>query len=219
MRPRVTSRNRTGKIGAMARPNKQEERRRDIMDAAIALIERHDLATLKLADVAEELGLTTNAVRYYFKDMTQLLSELALRSDVRFYDARLALQCSSADVREQLVRTMAAGLPTGPEDAEWRAIWRAVLSAGFELDQRSDVQGIYHRQVGLYADLLSGGEASGVFRLRHPARDIAMTLMSMEDYFGYRIAARDPDLSRETALRLMRQYAELVVGVALPEID
>ncbi|SHU72561.1 transcriptional regulator, tetR family [Mycobacteroides abscessus subsp. abscessus] len=203
----------------MARPNKQEERRRDIMDAAIALIERHDLATLKLADVAEELGLTTNAVRYYFKDMTQLLSELALRSDVRFYDARLALQCSSADVREQLVRTMAAGLPTGPEDAEWRAIWRAVLSAGFELDQRSDVQGIYHRQVGLYADLLSGGEASGVFRLRHPARDIAMTLMSMEDYFGYRIAARDPDLSRETALRLMRQYAELVVGVALPEID
>ena len=46
-----------------------------------------------------------------------------------------------------------------------------------------------------------------------------MTLMSMEDYFGYRIAARDPDLSRETALRLMRQYAELVVGVALPEID
>jgi len=203
----------------MARPNKQEERRRDIMDAAIALIERHDLATLKLADVAEELGLTTNAVRYYFKDMTQLLSELALRSDVRFYDARLELQSSSADVREQLVMTMAAGLPTGPEDAEWRAIWRAVLSAGFELDQRSDVQGIYHRQVGLYADLLSGGQESGVFRLRHPARDIAMTLMSMEDYFGYRISARDPDLSRETALRLMRQYAELVVGVPLPEID
>ncbi|MCX8560654.1 TetR family transcriptional regulator [Mycolicibacterium mucogenicum] len=203
----------------MARPNKQEERRRDIMDAAIALIERHDLATLKLADVAEELGLTTNAVRYYFKDVTQLLSELALRSDVRFYDARLELQRSSTDVREQLVMTMAAGLPTGPEDAEWRAIWRAVLSAGFELDQRSDVQGIYHRQVGLYADLLSGGQDSGVFRLRHPARDIAMTLMSMEDYFGYRIAARDPDLSRATALRLMRQYAELVVGVPLPEID
>lgn len=219
MRPRAPSRNRTGKIGAVARPNKQEERRRDIMDAAIALIERHDLATLKLADVAEELGLTTNAVRYYFKDVTQLLSELALRSDVRFYDARLELQRSSTDVREQLVMTMAAGLPTGPEDAEWRAIWRAVLSAGFELDQRSDVQGIYHRQVGLYADLLSGGQDSGVFRLRHPARDIAMTLMSMEDYFGYRIAARDPDLSRATALRLMRQYAELVVGVPLPEID
>ncbi len=219
MRLCTASRNRTGKIGVMARPNKQVERRHDIMDATIALIERHDLATLKLSDVAEELGLTTNAVRYYFKDMTQLLSELALRSDVRFYDERLQLQSASGDVREQLVLTMAAGLPTGPEDAEWRAIWRAVLSAGFELDQRRDVQGIYHRQVGLYADLLTTGAQHGVFELRHPARDIAMTIMGMEDYFGYRIVARDPDFSRATAVRLMRQYAELAVGVVLPEID
>ncbi|WP_267291090.1 TetR/AcrR family transcriptional regulator [Mycobacterium hackensackense] len=203
----------------MARPNKQVERRHDIMDAAIALIERHDLATLKLADVAEQLGLTTNAVRYYFKDMTQLLSELALRSDVRFYDERLKLQSPSGDAREQLVMTIAAGLPTGPDDAEWRAIWRAVLSAGFELDQRRDVQGIYHRQVDLYTDLLLAGAKREAFRLQQPARDIAMTLMSMEDYFGYRIVARDPGLSRAVALRLMRQYAELATGVSLPEID
>ena len=203
----------------MARPNKQVERRGDIMDAAIALIERHDVATLKLADVAAELGLTTNAVRYYFKDVAQLLSEVALRSDVRFYDDRLRLRSESDDPREQLAMTMAAGLPTGPEDAEWRAIWRAVLSAGFELDQRADVQGIYHRQVDLYTDLLTSGAELGVFRLQHPARDIAMTVMSMEDYLGYRIVARDPLVTRGTALRLMRQYAEVAVGAALPEID
>lgn len=201
----------------MARPNKQVERRTDIMDAAVALIERHDLATLKLADVAAELGLTTNAVRYYFKDVAQLLSEVALRSDVRFYDERLRLRDESDDPREQLARTMAAGLPTGPEDAEWRAIWRAVLSAGFELDQRDDVQGIYHRQVELYADLLTAG--THVFELRQSARDIAMSLMAMEDYLGYRIVARDPGLDRPTALRLMRQYAELATGVSLPDVD
>lgn len=106
----------------MGRPNRQAERRRDIMDAAIALIERHDLATLKLADVAAELGLTTNAVRYYFKDMTQLLSELALRSDVRFFEDRLRLGDETHDPAAQLAMTIAAGLPTGPEDAEWRAI-------------------------------------------------------------------------------------------------
>lgn len=206
-----------GRIDDMARPNKQVERRRDIMDAAITLIERHDLATLKLADVAAELGLTTNAVRYYFKDVAQLLSELALRSDVRFYDERLRLRRESDDPREQLVMTMAAGLPTGPEDAEWRAIWRAVLSAGFELDQRTDVQGIYHRQVDLYTDLLTDGAACSVFHLQYSARDIAMTIMSMEDYFGYRIVARDPAVSRAVALRLMREYVELAAGVSLPQ--
>ena len=113
--------------------------------------------------------------------------------------------------------TIAAGLPTGPEDAEWRAIWRAVLAAGFELDQRADVQGIYHRQVGLYTDLLDAGSKAEVFHLKSPARDIAMTLMSMEDYFGYRIVARDPQISRATALRLMSQYAELATGATLPK--
>ena len=201
----------------MARPNRQVERRGDIMDAAISLIESHDLATLKLADVAAELGLTTNAVRYYFKDMAQLLSELALRSDVRFYDERLRLATVADDPAARLAMTIAAGLPTGPEDAEWRAIWRAVLAAGFELDQRPDVQGIYHRQVGLYADLLTAGSDAGAFQLACPARDIAMTLMSMEDYFGYRIVARDPEISRVTALRLMRQYAQLATGAELPE--
>ena len=46
-----------------------------------------------------------------------------------------------------------------------------------------------------------------------------MTLMAMEDYFGYRIVARDPQLGRATALRLMRQYAELALAVSLPETD
>jgi len=202
----------------VARPNRQEERRGEILDAAIALIERHDLATLKLADVAGELGLTTNAVRYYFKDMPALLSELALRSDVRFYDARLELGTQTDDLPTQLALTIAAGLPTGPEDAEWRAIWRAVLAAGFELDQRADVQGIYHRQVDLYTDLLTTGAAASAFTLQSPARDIAMTLMAMEDYFGYRIVARDPQVSREHALRLMRQYAELATGTSLPAV-
>ncbi|NVN50758.1 TetR family transcriptional regulator [Mycobacterium sp. DL] len=200
----------------MARPNRQVERRGEILDATIALIERHDLATLRLADVAEELGLTTNAVRYYFKDMAKLLSELALRSDVRFYDARLAALEDTDDAAAQLAVTIAAGLPSGPEDAEWRAIWRAVLAAGFELDQRSDVQGIYHRQVDLYTQILTAGRKKKAFVLSSPARDIAMTLMSMEDYLGYRIVARDPAMNRRTALRLMRQYAELATGARLP---
>ncbi|WP_460359196.1 TetR/AcrR family transcriptional regulator [Mycobacterium sp. ZZG] len=201
----------------MARPNRQVERRGDIMDAAIALIERHDLATLKLADVAAELGLTTNAVRYYFKDMPALLAELALRSDVRFYDERLRLAAEAGDPPAQLAVTIAAGLPTGPEDAEWRAIWRAVLAAGFELDRCADVQGIYHRQVGLYRDLLNAGAEAGAFTLTGGAEDIAMSLMAMEDYFGYRIVARDPQFDRATALRLMRQYAEMATGAMLPE--
>ncbi|OBF30458.1 TetR/AcrR family transcriptional regulator [Mycobacterium sp. ACS4331] len=202
----------------MARPVRRAQRRTEILDAAITLIETHDLAELRLSDVADELGLTPNAVRYYFKDMDQLLSELAQRSDTRFYDDRLEVVERTDDPRTQLALTIATGLPTGPEDAEWRAIWRAVLAAGFELDNRPDVQHIYHRQVDLYTQILAGGADAGAFTLAAPARDVAMTLMSMEDYFGYRIVARDPALDRTTALRLMRSYAELATGAELPSV-
>ncbi|BBX94478.1 TetR/AcrR family transcriptional regulator [Mycolicibacterium boenickei] len=203
-------------MGRVGRPNRQAQRREEILDAAIALIERNDLTTFRIADVAAELNLTPNAVRYYFREMDQLLSALAQRSDSKFYDDRLAVVKRTEDARDQIAFMIAAGLPSGPEDAEWRSIWRAVLAAGFVLDRRPDVQHIFHRQVDLYAQILDTGSAAGIFTLTSPARDIAMTLMAMEDYLGYRIVARDPDLDRPTALRLMRGYAELATGAPLP---
>lgn len=200
----------------MGRPSRRDERREDIVAAAVRLIETHDPATLRLSDVAAELGLTPNAVRYYFKDVEALVLELALRSNVRFHDERRAAADAIDDPRERLAYVISAGLPRGREDAEWRAIWRAFLAAGFELDRRPEVAGIYHRQVSLYADVLDAGASAGVFTLAAPVRDIAMTLMSLEDYLGYRIVARDPDVELATALRLIHAYAEAAVGVVLP---
>lgn len=203
----------------MARPSTQRQRRQDILDAATKLIERHDLSALRIGDVAAELGMTSNAIRYYYKDIEDLLAELCARSDERFYNRRLAVARSLDDAAERLAVTIAAGLPSGPEDAEWRVIWRAVLAAGFEFDRRPEVSQIYHRQVGLYESLFEYGAAAGQFVLAGPAHELAQSIMSMEDYLGYRIVARDPALDRPTALRLVRSYAQLVTGAELPPTE
>lgn len=200
----------------MARPNTQQERRRDILNAAKNLIERHDLAALSIGDVADELGMTPNAIRYYYKDIEDLLTELCARSDQRFYTERLDVAESLEDAAERLAVTIAAGLPSSAEDAEWRVIWRAVLAAGFEFDKRPTVREIYHRQVGLYESIFEYGAATGRFTLAGPARELAQSIMAMEDYLGYRIVARDREIDRPTALRLVRGYAELATGVSLP---
>lgn len=200
----------------MGRPSRRDERREDIVAAAVTLIERHDSAALRLTDVAAELGLTPNAVRYYFKDVEALLLELALRSDVRFNAERRAAAEAIEDPAQRLAHVIGAGLPRGREDAEWRSIWRAFLAAGFELDQRPEIAGIFHRQVALYVDVLEAGVAAGAFALSAPARDIATTLMSLEDYLGYRIVARDPAVDRPAALRLIHAYAATAVGTTLP---
>ncbi|MFJ3820597.1 TetR/AcrR family transcriptional regulator [Streptomyces nodosus] len=200
----------------MARPSTQQQRRRDILNAAKSLLERHDLAALRLGDVADELGMTPNAIRYYYKDIDHLLSELCAHSNERFYTGRLRVAESLEDAAERLAVTIAAGLPSGAEDVEWRVIWRAVLAAGFEFDKRPEVQEIYHRQVGLYEAIFEYGAATGRFRLAGPARDLAQSIMALEDYLGYRIVARDHEFDRPTALRLVRGYAELATEAVLP---
>lgn len=200
----------------MARPSRHAERREDILAAAIGFIEQHDPAALRLTEIAATLGLTPNAVRYYFRDVDALLLELALRSDVRFYDERRAAVALLDDPRDKLSHLLGAGLPNGAEDAEWRAIWRAFLAAGFELDRRTDVAGIFHRQVGLYCEVLEGGVAAGAFTTTGPVLDIATTMMSLEDYLGYRIVAKDPAFDRPRAIRLVHSYAESAVGARLP---
>lgn len=191
----------------MARPNTQSQRREDILQAAILLVGEADLAALTISQIADKLGKTANAIRYYYPDVESLIAELARRSDLRFFENRRTLTETIPDPIERLDAMMAAGLPAGPEDAEWRVIWMAVLDAGFNLHNRKDVQSIYHRQVDLYESLLNDGARTGAFALQQATRDIAMTLMSMEDYLGYRIVARDPQMSRDVALRLMKGYA------------
>ena len=200
----------------MARPSTQTQRRADILAAASRLMERHDQAVLRLADIAAELELTTNAVRYYYDDIDELLAALLERSIERFYTARLAALDDLDDAGERLAVTIAAGLPTSAEDAEWRVIWRAILAAGFELNRRPEINSNYHRQVDLYAGIFEHGARSGRFRLSGSPLEIGRTIMSLEDYLGYRIVARDPMLSRADGLKLMRDYAELATNSTLP---
>lgn len=201
----------------MARPSTQTRRRRDILEAAEKVLNRSDIATLRIRDIAVELGLTPNAIRYYYTDVDDLLKDLCRRSDERFYVRRLAALEGIDDAREQLAVTIQAGLPSSKDDSEWRLIWRAVHAAGFEFDTRPDVSEIYHRQVSLYESILEAGAAKGVLTLTSGAHEIAQTIMALEDYLGYRIVARDPLLSRPIALRLIRDYAELATAATLPQ--
>jgi AcrR family transcriptional regulator len=180
------------------------------------VIERQGLDDLRLRDVAEEMRLTDNAIRYYYKTVEDLVAALAARSDPRFLDDRRQRIMGIESHAEKLAVLIRDGLPLGVEDTEWRVIWSAVLDAGFRLDLRSDVQGIYHRQVDLYAEVLREGKAAGAFELHGDPLDIARGLMSLEDNLGFRIAARDPEVTRDDAIRIMTTMAEAATGASIP---
>ena len=85
----------------MARPNRQTQRRTEILDAAIGLIERHDLATLRVTDVAAELGLTANAVRF-----TSAGGEIVLRLRTSGGRAIMEVADTGAGIAPELLPTV-----------------------------------------------------------------------------------------------------------------
>jgi AcrR family transcriptional regulator len=203
----------------MARPVTQDARRRDIVDAAITTLMQAEGGEVTIADVARRLDLTPNAIRYYYRDSESLLWAVQERVEQRFLTERRAALSQIRDRREQLVRAMGVGLPTGPEDGEWRVTFRPVMASRATPEFGEMLSDVFHRQAAIYEQVLVTGEAEGVFTLAAPATDIARTLMVMEDYLGFRVVMRDPAFSRPEALRLMRQYATLATGALLPELE
>lgn len=198
----------------MARPDKWTERRQEILDIAINVIEESGIQDFSVTRLAQAMRLTPNAIRYYFPDTESLLRELAARSDERFLRRRQELVAEETTYANKLNVLIEAGLPSGAEDYEWRVIWQAVLAAGFRLDENPEVEGIYHRQSALYETVIAGGAANGEFVLKASATEIAMSLMSLEDYLGYRIVARDHNIDRNLALGLMRSYATMATSTS-----
>lgn len=199
----------------MGRPSTQAKRRDDIMGAARGLLLRHDLRTVGLADIAREMGMTPNAVRYYYADMDHVMEDLVARGVERFETRRREAIEGLATAPERLDSLISAGLPSTRDDKEWRLLWRAVIAPGIERGRAALMSGTFNRQAGLYQSVLDVGQARGEFELKNPSWDIARTLMTMEDYLGFRIVANDPTIDRETALRLMRGYAQLATSTSL----
>jgi hypothetical protein len=69
------------------------------------------------------------------------------------------------------------------------------------------------REVSLYLSVLREGEASGAFRLRHPALTPIRNLVALEDAYGFNLLAKVPPRSRRYRPRPMSLTAP---GFAVP---
>ncbi len=199
----------------MPRPVTQDRRRRDIVDAAMSLLLEAEEGRIGIPDVARQLDVTPNAVRYYYPDTDALLWAVRERAEQRFLVQRSEAIAAAADPPTKLVRAMEVGLPEGPDDVEWRVTFRPVMASRFTPEFGELISDVFNRQAEIYRKLVVSGAEAGAFAPVEEAQDVARTLMVMEDYLGFRIVALDPSFSRDEALRLMSRYASLALGVTI----
>lgn len=194
-----------------------EARKRELLDSAEALIADQGIHQVKLRDIAGQAGMTPNAALYYFSTLEAIFDDVLVRSLERYCEERQKIADSQASPHDKLRLLMAAGLPGGEEDRLGRLIYEMGSLARTDASAAARYITLFERQVALYMGVLEAGAAAGVFNLKGCARDIARSLVVMEDGLGLALTNKVPTLRREEAIGLLEVYAANMAGYSMGE--
>ena len=197
----------------MARPKNQAARRGQLKQAARRAIAERGIEGVRIKDVAEHAGLSSQAVLYYYPDLDTLIEEAIQHVVERFAERRQETAEGIVDPRAALVALVRAGLPSGPDDDDLRITYDA---AGYFRDNPTLgalIRSMTARQVEVYRRVLELGAAQGVFTLADTSQAIARNLVALEDAYGlYMISGGQ---IADEALRMILSFASMATGCRL----
>lgn len=173
----------------MARPSTQQQRRTEVVQAALDAAADRGLRKLSLTDVANQAGVTRGALLYYYDDLEAILVEAHAAGMERVGSERAAMVARETSAAKKLAAAVTAGLPSGPDDALMRLLYEFDVLAGKSPLHDELVQQLYREQLELFTGILREGVATGEFALAGPLEDIAMNFVALEDAYGLHIVA------------------------------
>jgi AcrR family transcriptional regulator len=191
-----------------------EQRREQMLRAALAVIGERGYPDTRIADVAERIGISPALVIYYFKTKDQLLTEAIRYSEDTWYAAsqRRMGALTTAQARIEEIVAMSCLFEADPEPgiswAIWLDFWAQAARNGEvgALRQKSD-----ERWRQTIAGLVRAGQQSGEFREVN-ADDFAITLSALLDGFAVQITLADPVVDSVRSFELSMQFAAEQLG-------
>ena len=199
----------------MARPNTQADRRRTLIAAAETTIARRGLAGVTLRDVANEAGMSSSALLYYYPGLKELLEDVQEQAVERFCTQRAAVVAETADPKLRLKKMIATGIPDGPDDRLCRLLYELGAYSRSDASYAARHIALFERQVAIYVGILESGSALGVFRLHSTSDAIARALVVLEDGIGLHLVNIVPAVDHKAALAILTDYAEMATGCRL----
>ncbi|MFB6550767.1 MULTISPECIES: TetR/AcrR family transcriptional regulator [unclassified Streptomyces] len=202
----------------MARPRQQDARREHLVGAARAAIIQRGLGATRVRDVADQAGVATGTVTYYFRELDELFDVVFAEAVDRFCTDRERQADSHDDPRRRLTAVLRSGLPTGPDDELCCLLYEFSPQARRRPGDALLRKQLYERQVALYQRILVDGAERGAFTLRSPAGQVAANLVALEDAYGYHVIAQT-SMRRDDAEQHIFGYAALATSASLPSLE
>jgi AcrR family transcriptional regulator len=185
-----------------------EQRRAQMLAAALEVISERGYADTRIADVAERAGVSPALVIYYFKTKDQLLTEAIRRYEDAWYAVgqRRMAQLPTAAARIEEIVAMSC-LPEA--DPEPGSSWQLWLDFWAQAARNDEVATVRRKSDERWRDEIAGlvltGQAAGEFR-EVDARGFAVTLTALLDGLTVQIALEDPVVDPAGAFELSMQF-------------
>jgi len=191
-----------------------DQRREQMLRAALEVIADRGYADTRIADVAERIGISPALVIYYFKTKDQLLTEsIRYLENIWYADGQrrmAALPTAVARIEEIVAMSC---LPEA--DADPHSSWTLWLDFWTLAARNPEVAGLRQKDDERWRDLIGSlvrdGQRSGEFQAVD-ADNFAILLCSLLDGLAIQIALDDPVVGPERSFELCMLFISDQLG-------
>ena len=191
-----------------------DQRRAQMLQAALGVISERGYAETRIADVAERAGVSPALVIYYFKTKDHLLTEAIRYYDDHWYEVgqrRMADMTSAASRLEEIV-AMSTLDEAEPEPAGSWSLW---LDFWAQAARNPEVSSVRQKSDERWRDEIAGlvriGQEAGEFRAVDP-QDFAIYLSTLLDGLTIQVALGDPVVDAMRAFELSMTFVADQLG-------
>jgi AcrR family transcriptional regulator len=195
-------------------PGTADQRREQMLRAALEVISERGYPETRIADVAERIGISPALVIYYFKTKDQLLTEAIRYAEDSWYASgqrRMARLPAAAARLEEIVAMSC--LPEADPDADYS--WLIWLDFWAQAARNAEVAAVRQKSDERWRDtivsLVAEGQQSGEFREVDPGT-FAIHFSALLDGLAIQIALEDPVVDTVTAFELSMSFAADQLG-------
>lgn len=193
-----------------AGPGIADQRRGQMLRAALDVISERGFADTRIADIAERIGISPALVIYYFKTKDQLLTE-AIRhyEDAWFAEGQRRMD-KLASAAERLEEFVAMNLLPDPDpDLEGHWNWLLWLDFWVQAARNADMASMRRqddeRWRNVIVSLVRSGQQTGEFADIDPV-PFSIFLSALLDGLTVQIALEDPIVDPVSAYELCMRY-------------
>jgi AcrR family transcriptional regulator len=189
------------------RPNVEEARRRQILEAACEAIAERGFAAVRISDVAAKANTSTGTVHYYFDNRQDVLRQ-ALRFAFEQSLSRQLMELGKLrSPRRRLVRLIELNLPGADQVTQEWIIWMEFwLEAVHHPEMRPVNEDLYGRWRKVVADIIVAGQAAGDFKSDADPDSLANRFVALMDGLAIQVLLHSSEMTVTKMRRVLGDF-------------